>query len=302
MSNSVLISACTMLALAPDCDGLMIACYSPFLYIAHGQSMPHYRLVEQPDLLAPELADQQRLGVDTEFMREKTYFAQLCLVQIATSNDIYCVDPLTDSGTDEFWRQLLATKWVVHSARQDIEVISQTAAAMPSSIFDTQVAAGLLGYPAQMGYAGLVKELFDVDMDKSHTRADWSRRPLRDVFLDYAAEDVEHLLPAFELLSERLENKADSRGRTKTRSYYSTRSCTTLAPRRRWIVSRAPATFAARNGQRRRDSRHGESARRLRATGRASGSCATACCSILLTSCQGQCSSLPTSKGCQPRC
>ncbi len=196
-----------MLALAPDCDGLMIACYSPFLYIAHGQSMPHYRLVEQPDLLAPELADQQRLGVDTEFMREKTYFAQLCLVQIATSNDIYCVDPLTDSGTDEFWRQLLATKWVVHSARQDIEVISQTAAAMPSSIFDTQVAAGLLGYPAQMGYAGLVKELFDVDMDKSHTRADWSRRPLRDVFLDYAAEDVEHLLPAFELLSERLEKQ-----------------------------------------------------------------------------------------------
>ncbi|MGB5336528.1 MAG: ribonuclease D [Woeseiaceae bacterium] len=169
--------------------------------------MPHYRLVEQPDLLAPELADQQRLGVDTEFMREKTYFAQLCLVQIATSNDIYCVDPLTDSGTDEFWRQLLATKWVVHSARQDIEVISQTAAAMPSSIFDTQVAAGLLGYPAQMGYAGLVKELFDVDMDKSHTRADWSRRPLRDVFLDYAAEDVEHLLPAFELLSERLEKQ-----------------------------------------------------------------------------------------------
>lgn len=185
----------------------MIACYSPILYTACGQSMPHYRLIEQPDLLATLLAEHDRLGIDTEFMREKTYFAQLCLVQIATSDDIYCVDPLTDSSSDEFWRQLLATDWIVHSARQDIEVVWQAAGAMPSSIFDTQIAAGLLGYPAQMGYAGLIKELFDVDMDKLHTRADWSRRPLREAFLEYAAEDVEHLLPAFDVLSEALDKQ-----------------------------------------------------------------------------------------------
>jgi ribonuclease D len=92
----------------------------------------------------------------------------------------------------------------LHSARQDIEVIYQTAGKMPHRIFDTQVAAGLLGYPAQLGYAGLVKELLDVEIHKSHTRADWSRRPLRDEYLEYAAEDVEYLIPACEILSEQL--------------------------------------------------------------------------------------------------
>lgn len=169
--------------------------------------MPHYRFVEQPDTLAPSLTGHGRVGVDTEFMREKTYFAQLCLVQIATSDDIYCVDPLTDSGKQGFWQELLASDWIVHSARQDIEVVYQTAGSMPASIFDTQIAAGLLGHPAQMGYAGLVKELFNVDMEKSHTRADWTKRPLREAYLEYAAEDVEYLLPAFENLGERLDAK-----------------------------------------------------------------------------------------------
>lgn len=169
--------------------------------------MPHYQLIEQPDALAPDLTGHEQLGVDTEFMREKTYFAQLCLVQVSTRDEIYCVDPLTESGKDEFWQELLARDWVVHSARQDIEVVLQTAGRMPKSIFDTQIAAGLLGYPAQMGYAGLVKALFDTDMDKSHTRADWSRRPLRQAFLEYAAEDVEYLLPASERLAEWLERE-----------------------------------------------------------------------------------------------
>lgn len=167
--------------------------------------MPHYLLVDHPDTIASSLTGHDHLGIDTEFMREKTYFAQLCLLQIATADEIYCVDPLTDNGQREFWRELLARDWVVHSARQDLEVVSQTAGSMPASVFDTQVAAGLLGYPAQMGYAGLVKDLFDVDMDKSHTRADWTKRPLREEYLQYAAEDVEYLLPAYERLGERLD-------------------------------------------------------------------------------------------------
>lgn len=167
--------------------------------------MPHYLLVDHPDTISSSLTGHDHLGIDTEFMREKTYFAQLCLLQIATADEIYCVDPLTDNGQREFWRELLARDWVVHSARQDLEVVSQTAGSMPASVFDTQVAAGLLGYPAQMGYAGLVKDLFDVDMDKSHTRADWTKRPLREEYLQYAAEDVEYLLPAYERLGERLD-------------------------------------------------------------------------------------------------
>ncbi len=169
--------------------------------------MPDYLFVDNPDGISQNLTGHERLGVDTEFMREKTYFAQLCLIQISTPDDIYCVDPLVDVGQSEFWRQLLGTSWVVHSARQDIEVVYQTAGAMPSVIFDTQIAAGLLGHPAQMGYAGLMKELFDIDMAKSHTRADWTRRPLRSEYLDYAAEDVEYLLPAADMLSEQLDKK-----------------------------------------------------------------------------------------------
>lgn len=170
--------------------------------------MPDYVFVDHPDNISQNIRDHVQLGVDTEFMREKTYFAQLCLIQISTRDDIYCVDPLVSNGQSEFWAQLIKGSWVVHSARQDIEVIYQTAGAMPREIFDTQVAAGLIGMPAQVGYAGLVKELFDVDMAKSHTRADWTRRPLSAAVLDYAAEDVEYLLPAADFLSEQLDKKA----------------------------------------------------------------------------------------------
>ncbi|MBT8087234.1 MAG: ribonuclease D [Gammaproteobacteria bacterium] len=167
--------------------------------------MPHYQFVDRPETLTSALGGFERIGVDTEFMREKTYYAELCLVQVATPDEIYCIDPLDDGDHAEFWASLLAQPWVAHSARQDIEVVWQTAGAMPAEIFDTQVAAGLLGYPPQMGYAGLVEELFDVKMDKSHTRADWTRRPLRESWLQYAAEDVEHLLPMHDILSTRLE-------------------------------------------------------------------------------------------------
>ena len=169
--------------------------------------MPDYSFVDHPDNIRQDISGHARLGVDTEFMREKTYFAQLCLIQISTNDAIFCVDPLVENGQGEFWEALLATSWVVHSARQDIEVIYQTVGTMPSEIFDTQIAAGLLGMPAQVGYAGLVKDLFDVEMAKSHTRADWTRRPLSEAVLDYAAEDVLYLLPAAEILSEGLDKK-----------------------------------------------------------------------------------------------
>jgi ribonuclease D len=169
--------------------------------------MPDFHYVEEPDSLIAELQQHGRVGVDTEFMRERTFFAQLCLTQIATPKGIWCVDPLSGHPQEGFWSELLRHDWVLHSARQDIEVVYQAAGAMPVSIFDTQVAAGLLGFPAQMGYAGLVKELFDADIHKMHTRADWSRRPLRDEYLAYAAEDVEYLLPACEILTARLEEK-----------------------------------------------------------------------------------------------
>jgi ribonuclease D len=173
----------------------------------HAEQMPKFTLVDQPDSICAEIDTFDRIAVDTEFMREKTFFAELCLVQIANGENIYCVDPLGKPSLDTFWDALLQRTWVVHSGRQDIEVVYQTAGKMPARLFDTQIAAGLLGYAPQMGYATLVTELFGVDIPKSHTRADWTKRPLAEAFLEYAAGDVEYLLPACDMLQEKLDKE-----------------------------------------------------------------------------------------------
>jgi ribonuclease D len=174
--------------------------------------MPEYQFVDlkTDDRLGMTLPLQSRIGVDTEFVREKTFLAQLCLIQIATDREIYCADPMgldtrSDDRAKALWQAITGPAWVLHSGRQDLEVIYQTVDLMPGEVFDTQVAAALLGYQPQIGYGNLVKELFGLELAKSHTRADWSQRPLPDALIEYAAEDVQYLLPAYEALSERLE-------------------------------------------------------------------------------------------------
>lgn len=167
--------------------------------------MPDFTFVAQPNSIIDRLGSHDTVGVDTEFMREKTFFAELSLVQVSTGANIYCIDPVSQQDMAGFWDALMQDTWVIHSARQDIEVIYQTSQRMPGAIFDTQIAAGLLGHAPQMGYATLVKELFNIEIDKSHTRANWLKRPLPEAYLQYAAEDVEYLLPAYELLAERLD-------------------------------------------------------------------------------------------------
>ncbi len=169
--------------------------------------MPDFKFVDNPEIMVSQLCDYDRIGVDTEFVRERTFYAELCLVQIAAPDGIFCVDPLARDDNSVFWEHLLDRLWITHSARQDIEVIYQTAERMPKTLFDTQIAAGLAGYAPQLGYAGLVAELFGVELPKSHTRADWSQRPLPRALLEYAAEDVEYLLPAYEALAESLEKR-----------------------------------------------------------------------------------------------
>lgn len=162
------------------------------------------------DRLAMLVPEFPRIGVDTEFVREKTFYAELCLIQIATTSMIYCADPMgLDARNDEraqaLWTIITEPPWVLHAGRQDIEVIYQTVGQLPSEVFDTQVAAALLGYQPQIGYGNLVKELFDVELAKSHTRANWAQRPLPNTLIEYAAEDVQYLLPAYEALTERLD-------------------------------------------------------------------------------------------------
>lgn len=169
--------------------------------------MPEFQLIslDQATDIGERLREQERIGIDTEFMRESTYFPQLCLIQVAIDEQLFCIDPLDSASPGGFWDALHSPAWVLHSGRQDLEVMSQVAEQLPARVFDTQIAAALLGYAPQLGYANLVADLFDVQLAKTQTRADWSRRPLAPAALDYAAEDVEHLLPAADALTDRLK-------------------------------------------------------------------------------------------------
>lgn len=150
-----------------------------------------------------------RLAIDTEFMRERTYRPQLCLLQIASDTDCFLVDTL--AGLD--LAPLLALldersrPKILHAARQDLEVLYLAGGRIPGPVFDTQVAAALLGFAPQIGYADLVARQLGASIDKGQTRTDWSRRPLTPEQLAYAADDVRHLLELNTELASALAQK-----------------------------------------------------------------------------------------------
>jgi ribonuclease D len=167
-------------------------------------------LVTTNDALAAavfRLQGATRLALDTEFMRESTYSPQLCLVQVASDADCYLVDPLAglDLGPLHAVLANRARPKVLHAARQDLEALLNASGGVPGPVFDTQVAAALLGLPPQVGYAELVARQLGHSIDKGQTRTDWSRRPLTDAQLAYAADDVHHLLQLHADLAAALE-------------------------------------------------------------------------------------------------
>lgn len=154
------------------------------------------------------IKNSEWLAIDTEFVREKTYYPQLCLIQISNGEQLACVDPiaLDDIGPllDLLYNENI-TK-VFHAASQDLEIFANLRNALPAPLFDTQIAAALLGHGNQISYAALVQEYFDVELDKSHSRTDWSRRPLSEAQIQYAADDVLYLGKLYGLLREKLSN------------------------------------------------------------------------------------------------
>jgi len=156
--------------------------------------------------LAAELQSCDLVGLDTEFLRERTYRAELCLVQLSSRSDAWCVDPLAIADLSALAGMLTApaiTK-VMHASRQDVEVLFPIAG-LVRPVFDTQIAAALTGLPAQIGYGELVRRLLGKELSKSHTRTDWSRRPLSPEQIEYALDDVRYLLPLKAQLEEQLE-------------------------------------------------------------------------------------------------
>ncbi len=156
--------------------------------------------------LATQLESAEHIGLDTEFLRERTYRAELCLLQLSSPGGALCVDPLALSDLTPLGRALTfpGTVKVMHASRQDLEVLLP-AVGLVQPVFDTQIAAALTGLPAQIGYADLVRRLLGRDLAKSHTRTDWSRRPLSPEQIEYAIDDVRYLLPLKSQLEEQLD-------------------------------------------------------------------------------------------------
>lgn len=160
--------------------------------------------------LCNQLITEPLLAIDTEFFRETTYYPHLGLIQIAGPDHIACVDPLAFDARDELRRLFFNPEIikVFHSCSQDMEVLYQYFGELPAPIFDTQIAAAMLGSQDQIGYANLVAEEFDVMLDKSQTRTNWLKRPLSAKQIEYAGDDVRYLLPLHERLNRALQEKS----------------------------------------------------------------------------------------------
>ncbi len=165
--------------------------------------------IDSPQQLA-ELCDTLRghdwLTLDTEFIREKNYYPRLCLIQVANPDVVACVDPLAIDDLGPLLDVLYdpAITKVLHAARQDLEIFYQLRGAVPAKLFDTQIAATILGQGDQVGYGNLVRAELGIQLDKGHARTDWCRRPLDAEQLKYAADDVRYLRDVYHQQLERL--------------------------------------------------------------------------------------------------
>lgn len=155
---------------------------------------------------AAALADASGIALDTEFLRERTYRPQLCLLQLAGNGTALCVDPLAHLPLEVLRPTLTrrAAQKILHAARQDLEVLWPVFGPL-DDVYDTQIAAALTGLPAQVGYSDLVRRLLGIDLPKGQTRTDWSRRPLTEAQVRYAIDDVIHLHALRDALDEQLD-------------------------------------------------------------------------------------------------
>ena len=174
-----------------------------------------YQYIDSSDRLREFCASIQGCrycALDTEFVREKTYYPLLALIQLATETHQACIDPLSIDDFSPLLDIFIDDKMlkILHAPGQDMELFFHQFDTLPKPVFDTQLAAAVLGYANQIGYADLVGRLCGVQLDKKHTRANWSRRPLSKSELNYAMDDVRYLIEMHDKLAAELEK----RGRT----------------------------------------------------------------------------------------
>jgi len=147
------------------------------------------------------------LCVDTEFHRESTYYPEFALIQIASREACYLIDPIALSDLSPLWALMHNPDIlkVFHAVRQDAEIILKESGALPLPLFDTQIAAALLGFGLQVGFGNLVQRILGKALPKSESFTDWLKRPLRPAQITYAADDVIYLMPVYQHLHEQLQ-------------------------------------------------------------------------------------------------
>ena len=167
-------------------------------------------ITESADLaqFCATFGDEKFITVDTEFIRERTYFPQLCLMQVATSHEAVAIDPITNPQLDltplyEAFADERLVK-VFHACKQDIEIFVHDSGRVPYPLYDTQIAAMVCGYGESISYENLVMDLVGASLDKASRFTDWARRPLSDRQLVYALDDVIHLRVIYEKLRARI--------------------------------------------------------------------------------------------------
>lgn len=161
------------------------------------------------DSFCDALEEAELVALDTEFVRESTYFAELCLIQLAADKRLVCVDCCAGLDPGRLFSRILSpeVRLLAHSGRQDVELLLQHSGRLPPRLLDTQIAAGLLGHAPQIGLRELLIARLDVEIEKSLARTDWRRRPIADSALEYAASDVLHLIELWRSLAQELTEK-----------------------------------------------------------------------------------------------
>src|SRR6267143_4497444 len=172
--------------------------------------MEPIKTTKELSAVCTRLAKHDFITVDTEFLRETTYFPILCVAQVASADEALVIDALAEGIDLAPFFKLMANEKVLkvfHAARQDIEIVWHRAKMIPHPVFDTQVAAMVLGYGDSISYDQLVQRITGNTLDKSNRFTDWTQRPLSDAQLHYAICDVTHLRDVYAKLSQDLDRQ-----------------------------------------------------------------------------------------------
>tara|TARA_B110000305_G_scaffold107827_1_gene121374 strand:- start:42584 stop:43723 length:1140 start_codon:yes stop_codon:yes gene_type:complete len=158
--------------------------------------------------LCKKIEDSEYLAIDTEFLRDKTYYPKLCLIQIANDKIEAIIDPIEDLDLTPFWNVIKNNSMikVFHAGRQDIEIFNNEGGFLPKPIFDTQIAAMFCGYGESISYGNLVYDITSIQLDKTSQFTDWSKRPLSEKQLTYALNDAIYLKDVYKSMIRKLEH------------------------------------------------------------------------------------------------